>query len=158
MKGVTLYIPNFSTRKKVVFRHDVHHLLTGYSAVMKGEIEISAWEVSTGCTQNWFAFLINSLGMMTGLPFNLKGVWRAWMRGNSSSNLYAKPYTDDELLLKRVSDLKHELHLTDTNPNVTVDGVLSFAGFLLFGVLLSIASIVLIPFILIYSVVIHFAK
>ena len=158
MKGVTVYIPNLKARKKVVFRHDVHHLLTGYSAVMEGEIEISAWEISTGCTQNWFAFIINSLGIMTGLPFNLKGIWRAWFRGRTSSNLYSKPYADNELLSKKVKDLKLELNLNESEPRVTFKGFMSLVGFLLFGILLSIASVVLIPFILIYSLMIYLKK
>jgi len=158
MKGVTIYIPNLEARKRVVFRHDVHHLLTGYSAVMKGEIEISAWEISTGCTQNWFAFIINSLGIMTGVPFNLKGIWRAWYRGRTSSNLYSKPYTNNEILSKKVKDLKQELNLDDSEPRVTITGFLSLMGFLLFGIILSFASVVLIPFILIYSLIIYLKK
>lgn len=158
MKGVTIYIPNPEVRKQVVFKHDVHHLLTGYSAVMKGEIEISAWEISTGCTQNWFAFVINTLGVMTGLPFNLKGIWRAWFRGKTSSNLYSKPYTDNELLTKKVEDLKRELNLDESEPIVTLKGFLKLIGFLFFGIFLSIASIILIPFILIYSLLIYLKK
>ena len=34
-KGVFLYIPNFETRKKVILKHDIHHLLTGYPQVME---------------------------------------------------------------------------------------------------------------------------
>ena len=158
LKGVTIYIPNVKSRRKVVFRHDVHHLLTGYSAVMKGEIEISAWEISTGCTQNWFAFLINSLGVMTGLPFNFIGVWRAWLRGRTSTNLYSKSYSDQELLSKNVKDLKLELHLDDSEPKINMEGFISFIGFLLFGIVLTIASIALIPFILIYSLMIYLKK
>ena len=125
---------------------------------MKGEIEISTWEISTGCTQNWFAFIINSLGVMTGLPFNLKGIWRAWFRGRTSSNLYSKSYSDNELLSKKVKDLKLELNLNESEPGVTFNGFMSLVGFLLFGILLSIASVVLIPFILIYSLVIYLQK
>jgi len=158
MKGVTVYIPNLKARKKVVFQHDVHHLLTGYSAVMKGEIEISAWEISTGCTQNWFAFIINSLGVITGLPFNLKGIWRAWFRGRTSSNLYSKPYTDNELLSKKVKDLKQELNLNESEPRVTFKGFMLLVGFLLFGIFFSIVSVVLIPFILGYSIMIYLKK
>ena len=158
MRGVTFYLPNFQARRKVVLRHDVHHLVTGYSAVMKGEIEISAWEISTGCTQNWFALVINSLGMMSGIPFNLPGVWRAWFRGRSSTNLYAKQYTDKELLSKKVGDLKTDLRLNDVQPRVTITGLIALIGFLVFGLILSVASFILIPFILIYSLIIHFSK
>lgn len=74
IKGFSIYIPNFEARKKVVLKHDIHHLVTGYTGVMKGETEISAWELSTGCYNNWVAFSINTYGMMMGVLFNLRGV------------------------------------------------------------------------------------
>src|SRR5262245_25078081 len=61
-KGFSLYIPNVEARKKIIWKHDVHHVLTGYSAVMKGETEISAWEISSGCQRYWVPFMLNTYG------------------------------------------------------------------------------------------------
>lgn len=159
LKGFSLYLPNFETRKKVVVKHDIHHLLTGYSAVMKGETEISAWEISTGCHHNWFAFIINTLGMMAGVPVNLIGIWKAWLRGKYTTNLYSEKYVVDKLMSQNVAEIKKELGLNESfSHRFALSGLISFLGFLLFGTLLSIVFIVLIPFILIYSLYIIITK
>lgn len=152
-KGFSLFIPNLSSRKKVVIKHDIHHLLTGYSAVMKGETEISAWEISTGCHHLIFPFFINTMGMMTGILFNLRGIWKAWKRGRQTSNLYRDKYVVDELMNASILSLKTELGLMNesTNHNFSFGALISFVSFLIFGMLLSILSIALTPLIVMYS-------
>lgn len=159
LKNFSLYIPNFETRKKVVLKHDIHHVVTGYSAVMKGETEISAWELSTGCTHNWFAFIINTLGMMSGVPFNLRGIWRAWMRGRTTNNLYNEKYKLDALQNQTVEELQEELGLRNANTSTSsVSGFFSFVCFLVFGTLASILSLVLVPWVIVYSIFISIQK
>ena len=152
-KGIYIYIPNFKARKKVVLKHDIHHLVTGYEGVMKGETEISAWELSTGCTNNWVAFTINTYGMMLGVLFNIKGLWKAWSRGKRTRNLYHEKYKEADLLNQSVEEIKKELGLFEENnqerSSLTV--FFTFSGFLIFGSIFSAASIVLIPILLIYS-------
>jgi len=153
LKGVYMYFPNFTARKKVILKHDIHHLVTGYTGVMKGETEISAWELSTGCTNNWAAFTINTYGMMSGILFNLRGLWKVWSRGKRTSNLYYGKYEDKELLNRSVEGLKQELGLLDESMQKRNSFLifLSFAGFLIFGIVFCIASLVLLPFLIIYS-------
>ena len=158
LKNFSLYIPNFETRKKIVLIHDIHHVVTGYKAVMKGETEISAWELSTGCMSNWFAFLINTYGMMSGILLNPIGVWRAWMRGRRTKNLYHEKYKMEALLNQTVEELQKELALNNEKKSSSILGFLSFGGFLLFGVLFSIISIVLMPFVIGYSIFISIKK
>ena len=160
IKGVYMYIPNTNDRKKVVLKHDIHHLVTGYTGLMKGETEISAWELSTGCTNNWVAFTINTYGMMTGVLWNLPGLWRAWLRGKRTRNLYHEKYTDVFLLDQKVIDLKKELGLLEENGKKanTFVAFLSFICFLIFGTVFSIASVVLLPFAIIYSIVISLRR
>ena len=160
MKGVCMYIPNVDARKKVVLKHDIHHLVTGYTGLLKGETEISAWELSTGCTSNWAAFTINTYGMMLGVPFNLPGLWRAWLRGKNTRNLYHEKYRDEQLLNEKVSDLKKELGLHEEHKQQanTLTAFVSFAGFLFFGTVFSIASFVLLPFAIGYSLIVSFLK
>ena len=159
-KGFSFYIPNFDARKKIVVKHDIHHLVTGYSAFMKGETEISAWELSTGCSQNWVAFTINMYGMMSGVLFNPMGIWRAWLRGRRSRNLYHEKYDTAELMNQKVATLKTELGLTDEDKPVhnIFLGFLSFSGFLIFGTLFSLISVILVPFAIVYTLAISIRK
>ena len=82
-------LPNIETRRRFLKYHDLHHLMTGYSVGRIGEGEVSAWELGTGS-----AFLSPTLGVMnlialsTGLFLEPKRMWRAFLRGCASRNLY----------------------------------------------------------------------
>ena len=59
MGPVYLPLPNFKSRVDAVKIHDIHHLVTGYEANMKGEVEIGAWEIASGCERYTAAWLLN---------------------------------------------------------------------------------------------------
>src|ERR1043165_851404 len=83
------YIPNSDPRRKAVPIHDVHHIISGYKTTFKGECEISAWEIGSGCKKYWFALLIDTSGVMLGIPLYFKSVLRAYARGRRTKNLYS---------------------------------------------------------------------
>ncbi len=104
------YFPNTKGRVKVVKYHDLHHILTEYGTSLSGETEIGAWEVATGCTRSLAAWLLNLSGFAWGLVINPKGVYKAFLRGRQSANLYHLPF-NDELLSSSVGDLRQKLNL-----------------------------------------------
>jgi ubiquinone biosynthesis protein Coq4 len=151
------YFPNFDARRKAVIKHDIHHLLTGYSTNVSGESEISAWEIGSGCKKYWAAFLIDTSGVMMGIPFNLWNVIKAFSRGRRTRNLYNDSISTEKALDMKISKLREHLLLDkvlmDTKPNLA-DLVL-FGAFTLFGALYSIVSLPLLPFVIIYSIYIR---
>jgi hypothetical protein len=144
------YFPNTKGRVKVVKYHDLHHILTEYNTSLSGETEIGAWEVATGCTRSFAAWLLNLSGFAWGLAINTKGVYKAFLRGRQSANLYYLTF-DDKLLSTRVGDLRRELNLDEPlRPASMVDN----AAFILWSLisvvtLLSIIGVVFAPLILI---------
>ncbi|MBA2733179.1 MAG: hypothetical protein H0U54_09855 [Acidobacteria bacterium] len=106
------YFPNTKGRVKVVKYHDLHHILTEYGTSLAGETEIGAWEVATGCTRSLAAWLLNLSGFAAGLVINPQGVYRAFLRGRQSANLYHLPF-DDELLSANVGHLRQQLKLDE---------------------------------------------
>ena len=40
--------PNWKWRRDAITRHDLHHILTGYSCTMTGEMQMAAWEFAAG--------------------------------------------------------------------------------------------------------------
>jgi hypothetical protein len=108
------YFPNTRARASVVRYHDLHHILTEYSTRMEGETEISAWEIATGCPANYAAWILNLLGFGFGLLINRRGVYRAFMRGRYSENLYGLPF-DDQLLSSKVGEMRCMLGLDRRN-------------------------------------------
>ena len=152
-KKIIIYIPNFEARRRAVIKHDIHHIVTGYRSTFKGETEIGAWEIGSGCRGYWAAWVLNASGVMTGIVFNLWGVLKAFARGRRTKNLYYDNISTEEALNMKVSELEKRLFLKkypkNTRPSF-VDFIL-FAVFAFFGLIYSILSILLLPFILIYT-------
>jgi len=153
-KNIILYIPNFTARRKAVIKHDIHYIVTGYPSTFKGESEIGAWEIGSGCKHYWAAWVLDASGFMTGIVFNLWGVLKAFARGRKTKNLYYDNIPDDKALEMKLSEIQKFLWLdkytTTTKPSI-ID-TLVFALYALLGLIYSILSILLIPFILIYTV------
>lgn len=156
----SFYFPNFDSRRKAVMKHDIHHLLTGYKTTMKEEAEISAWEIASGCTQYPAAFFINTSGMMIGIPINFWKTLKAFARGRRTKNLYADEVTTEQALDMKVEELKKIFLLDkfgkDTKPSFT--DFLLFSAFSIYGLIYSILSIALLPFIILYSIYIAITK
>lgn len=112
---VPIWFPNTVARVKAVKFHDIHHVLTEYPTTWAGEAEIGAWEVATGCAKHYQAWLLNLLAFAIGLVINPRGVYRAFMRGRHTRNLYRTTYSD-ELLACTVGEMRRELSL-DQEPS-----------------------------------------
>ncbi|HLL53697.1 MAG TPA: hypothetical protein VK447_09135 [Myxococcaceae bacterium] len=124
------WFPNTSSRVRAVRFHDLHHILTGYRTDFPGETEISAWELATGCADHGAAWVLNLAGMGAGLYFQPRAVFRAFVRGRHSQNLYRRTF-DDALLKQPVASLRRELGLDAPAPKATFADVATFAGFVL---------------------------
>lgn len=82
-------LPNIEVRHRYLKYHDLHHLVTGYTVGRIGEGEVSAWELGTGST--WVSptlAIMNLIALSTGLVLKPGRMWRAFLRGTRSRNLY----------------------------------------------------------------------
>ena len=133
-------IPNTKGRKRVVGRHDLHHILTGYGTDMAGEMDIGAWEVGAGCNREATAWLLN-LGMMgLGAFVAPRRTARAFLRGRRARSLYdGRPEAD--YLDRSVADVRCEVGLdrADAAPAGLGDAV-AFAGFAALGVVTGVLT------------------
>ena len=121
-------------------------MLTGYKATPIGEGEIGAWEVATGCRKLWAGWVLNLFAMGFAMPFAPRRVYRAFVRGRHSRNLYGGEYTD-ELLATGIEEARKQAGLSDSVPAATGRDKLAFAfwlGVAAFQYLL-LAAAVLVP-------------
>ena len=83
-------LPNVEARSRYLKYHDLHHLVTRYSVGRIGEGEVSAWELGTGSllASPTLAFM-NLIALSTGLVLEPRRMWRAFVRGTQSRNLYS---------------------------------------------------------------------
>lgn len=153
-KKISFYFPNFDERRRAVIKHDIHHLVTGYKTNITGESEISAWEIGSNCKTYWAAFLIDTSGLMIGLPFNFWGVLKAFAKGRKTKNLYHDTISMEESLDMPIEELKIHLGLTDSPENIVPNiwDFILFSFFVLFGTIYSILALVLLPYIIVYSI------
>lgn len=103
-------LPNTPQRVRAVRLHDLHHVATGYATTWIGEAEIAAWEIASGCADHYAAWLLNLWAMAIGLAIAPRAVWRAFVRGRRSRNLYREPWRE-ALLEERVGALRARLGL-----------------------------------------------
>jgi len=141
---IPLRIPNTAGRKRAVRLHDLHHALTGYRTDFRGECEIGAWEVATGCADHWAAWFLNLSTIGSGLLFAPGDVWRAFARGRRSGNLYRATF-DDALLDRRLGDVRRELRLAEPAPAARAGDGVAFAGWSLAGLALLLIQVVASP-------------
>jgi hypothetical protein len=103
--------PNSAARVRAVKYHDLHHVVTGYATNVAGEAEIGAWEIGSGCAGFVAAWILNLYAMVLGFLSGHPGaVWRAFLRGSRTRNLYRIDY-DDALLDASLAEMWAKLGL-----------------------------------------------
>jgi hypothetical protein len=109
-----IYIPilNIPARKKALVFHDIHHIVTGYSGDWEGEVSISAWEISSGCGKYWAAWGLDLGAMAIGIFIYPKSVFKAFLRGRRTKNLYHNTISHEAALGMRISELQDKLLLS----------------------------------------------
>jgi len=105
-----LVLPNTAQRVRSVRFHDVHHVLTGYATSWRGEGEIAAWELASGCRDHYAAWFLNLSAALIGFVLAPRAVARAFRRGRATRNLYEREW-DDAILERSVGELRRELGL-----------------------------------------------
>lgn len=124
---VPFWFPNSPGRVKAVRYHDLHHVATGYDTDLVGEGEIGAWEVASGCRGFVAAWVLNLLAMVLGSVISPERLFRAFVRGRHSRNLYGDAF-DDALLATSVGALRERLDLDAPPPAPTHADLFAFVG------------------------------
>lgn len=151
-----IWLPNTAGRVKAVMLHDLHHVLTEYPTTWRGEAEISAWEVgSGGLKRYWAGWWLDLMNVAQGIVVNPRGIYRGFMRGRRTKNLFATEFKD-EMLDSLVGEYREKLHLRSGDEADTFRDNLLFIGWVLLSASIYIASVI-VPILLLIRAVIFFA-
>ncbi len=155
-----VYIPNWNDRRKAVLMHDVHHLITGYKAEIKGETEIASWEIASDCSRFPAAILLNGPSILFGLFLHPKKILRAFLRGRRTSNLYTSGLTEEEILNSFPEDLKKRLGLTKDVAAIKwkFTDIPAFTYWLTMSIFLNVLIGLFVPVILGYTIAVRVRK
>ena len=154
---IPIWLPNTAGRVRAVKLHDLHHVLTEYPTTWRGEAEISSWEIGAGGLGKYYAgWWLDIMNIAQGLVVNPGGVYRGFMRGRQSSNLYATEF-DDEILTHLVGEYRWKLNLDRSGKKPSAVDHLIFVLWILtsiavyFGSLAVVALPAIVVAILIFS-------
>jgi len=100
--------PNYAGHVRSVRLHDLHHALTGYGTDTLGELEMSAWEIGSGCADHHVAWVYNVMGLAAGTLLIPRWTWRAFFHGRQCGNLYRERF-DEKLLSRKVGEVRAAL-------------------------------------------------
>ena len=128
-------VPNIKARVDAVKIHDIHHLVTEYNALYKGEVEIGAWEIASGCGRYWVAWILNLSSFFIGILFYRRSLLKGFMDGRHAlTNLYSHSIYNDELLNRTVGELRNEILPCSNSENSLMD-YLHFTAWCILSVL-----------------------
>jgi hypothetical protein len=145
---IPMPFPNSDARRRAVRIHDLHHVLTGYQTDIHGEAEISAWELAAGCGDMLAAWGLNLGGMALGMMISPRRTWRAWVRGRQSGMLY-RTRVDDQLLNRKLGEMRSELGVDKPPGHASVGDVLLFFAYWQVGAWTSLLSLpLMLPFLI----------
>lgn len=106
-------LPNIKPRVDAVKLHDIHHLITGYNANYKGEVQIGGWEIASGCGRYYMAWILNFGSFFIGLVAFPKALFVAFMNGRAcNTNLYHNVSYNESLLSCSLGELRAKIYAT----------------------------------------------
>jgi len=109
---IPMWFPNTDARRRAVWLHDLHHIVTGYDTSWVGEAEIAAWELGSGCRDYYAAWLLNAAAVIVGVFIAPRRVWRAFIRGRQCTSLY-NLNVDERCLDQTVDTVRKRLGIAD---------------------------------------------
>lgn len=101
-----LTLPNFSWRKRMLYVHDLEHILNQQDTTWKGEIFIATWEISTGFFKNFPVILFPLWTMGWGLWFQPATVFRSFSKGYNDKGIARLDFNREKLLELDLAKLK----------------------------------------------------
>lgn len=123
---LTVVLPNTASRRRAVQLHDVHHVLTGYETTFAGETEIGAWELGSGLRWHFIGWALDLLAFAAGLFANPRKLFRAFVRGRHSANLFQYRQLPPSVLEEDVDSLRRALHIPEAAPRARLSDVAAF--------------------------------
>jgi len=97
-KPIAFYFPNCRSRVAAARLHDLHHITAEYDTDWAGEAEIAGWEIASGCTYYYVAWILNLGAFAVGLIVAPRRLFRAFVRGRrAQTNLYHTGFSELQL-------------------------------------------------------------
>ena len=101
-----LSLPNLSWRKKMLYIHDLEHILNQQDVSWKGEMFIASWEISTGFWRSFPIILFALWTMGWGLWKHPSAVYKGFKKGHFSYGIAGLNIEKENLLAMNLTQLR----------------------------------------------------
>lgn len=135
----SLKLPNSSFRKKVIYIHDIEHVLFNCDVSWKGEAFIAGWEISTGMWKYLPIGIMSLWAMGFGLLTYPKDVLKGYQMGLSYKGLIDVNITKEEIMKLTSNDVNQLL----LKPKPRKFNILVFSLLSILSILVMISPILL---------------
>jgi len=103
---MTLTLPNFHWRRRAIFVHDLHHILTGYPCTMRGEFQLAVWEFAAGrfphVAATLFCLPLVAMGFLwSPRPIDRAAAVGRYMDWSPATIFYGGPWPRFETIIAR---------------------------------------------------------
>lgn len=119
---VTFTLPSTPQRADAARRHDLHHVVTEYGQDVRGEAELAAWELASGCTSYPSAWALNVTALPLGMALAPRQTVAAFARGRRTRNAYTELADVDDVMDDDVGQTRHRLGLDGATPEEPTPG------------------------------------
>lgn len=102
----TFKLPNFSWRKRMLYIHDLEHILNGQDTTWRGEMYIASWEIATGFWRNFPIILFPLWTMGWGLWKHPRAIINGFNNGSSAIGIANLGLTKDQLMAIDLTQLQ----------------------------------------------------
>ena len=153
---LTLYLSNFDARRLAIRKHDLHHIVTGYTpSTLLGESEIGTWEIVAGTKTYWAALLLDGSAVLLGFMMSPSKIFRAFVQGRRTKTLYYDFISDEEATETPINELQKLLCLDQFGKSPTSNSLdlTLFTVFMLIASIYALTSLLFMPFVLVFSIV-----
>jgi Coenzyme Q (ubiquinone) biosynthesis protein Coq4 len=109
--GIPFKVPNTARHRVALMLHDLHHVATGFGTDLRGEGEISWFELSGGGLRRIGLYVTSIIasGATVGAVLAPQRSWSALRTGRRSQSLFASKLTYEELLDLTVGELRAQM-------------------------------------------------
>ena len=103
---LTLTLPNFPWRKRMLYIHDLEHILNQQDTSWNGEIFIASWEIATGYYRNFPIILFPLWTMGWGFWKHPRAVFNGFRKGYSDKGIARLNLTQEMLMEMELPQLE----------------------------------------------------
>lgn len=109
---ISLPFPNSRRRREIIYIHDLHHIVTGYTTDWTGEGEVAAWELASGFPAGFrSAYFYAPVTFLIGVFVSPLRVIKAFRRGIGQKNICHLKMSRKRIISLTIDEIRRELGL-----------------------------------------------